>query len=305
MSRTIAALLVGCALLPSTAERRSTTTIVHGWIADDQNRPLTTITPADLEVFVDGQPAPIESIRARGSLSLSVVIDTSRSVRWDRDALGEQLLVLHEALRPGDRLRLSTVGGRAFDTPFRAGVPDVKRDVRRALDQGNDDGYGATPLWDALHDAVTVLAREPAPRAILLLSDGRSTGNHHGLVEIADYAMAHDVLVYVIARNTAQRIRQSRESAVLVQPAAPIEVMAIYTGGHLYTYPEGQREAAALLFSELAAQLTALHAFAFTSPIRDGQPHELRVVPTRPGYRARAPQAFVAPPVNSRRVPLV
>ena len=51
-----------------------------------------TITPADLEVFVDGQPAPIESIRARGSLSLSVVIDTSRSVRWDRDGLGEQLL---------------------------------------------------------------------------------------------------------------------------------------------------------------------------------------------------------------------
>ena len=95
---------------------------------------------------------------------------------------------------------------------------------------------------------------------------------------------------------TVRRLRQSRESAVLVQPAAPIEVMAIYTGGHLYTYPEGQREAAALLFSELAAQLTALHAFAFTSPIRDGQPHELRVVPTRPGYRARAPQAFVAPP---------
>jgi hypothetical protein len=189
-------------------------------------------------MYVDEQRAPVESIRARGSLSLAVVLDTSRTVRWDRDALGEQLLALDEGLRPDDRLRLSTVGGRAFSTPFLADIPDLKRDVRRALDQGNDDGYGATPLWDALHDAITVLAQEPPPRAILLLTDGRSTGNRHGLVEIADYAMEHHVLVHVIVRNTAQRIRQSRDSAVLVQPAAPIGTMTIYTGGNLYTYPE-------------------------------------------------------------------
>jgi hypothetical protein len=296
MTRTFTALLVGLALLPSAGDRRSTTTTVYGWLADDQNRPLPAINAADVEMFVDEQRAPIESIRARGSLSLAVLLDTSRTVRWDRDGLGEQLLALQKTLRPGDRLRLSTVGGRAFSTPFRAEVPDLKRDVRRALDQGDDDGYGATPLWDALHDAITVLAREPEPRAILLLSDGRATGNRHGLVEIADYAMAHHVLVHVIVRHAAQRIRQSAESAVLVQPAAPIEVMAIYTGGNLYTYPEAQREVAELLFAGLGRQLSALHAFTFASPVRDGQPHTLRVVPTRPGYRARAPQAFVAPP---------
>lgn len=296
MTRTIAGLLLGFALLPSTDARRSTTTTVYGWVADDQNQPLPAVTAADVEMFVDGQRAPIESIRARGSLSLAVVIDTSRTVQWDRDALGEQLLALHKMLKPGDRLRLSTVGGRPFITPFRTEIPDLVRDVRRALDQGNDDGYGATPLWDALHDAVTVLAGEPAPRAVLLLSDGRATGNRHGLVEIADYAMEHYVLVHVIVRNAAQRIRQSAESVVLVQPAVPIEVMATYTGGNLYTYPEAQRDVAGLLFAGLGRQLSALHAFTFASPIRDGEPHTLRVVPTRSGYRARAPQAFVAPP---------
>lgn len=296
MTRTIAGLLVGLALLPSTGERRSTTTTVYGWVADDQNRPLPAITAADVEMFVDEQRAVIESIRARGSLSLAVVLDTSRTVRWDREALGDELLALHKALKPGDRLRLSTVGGRPFSTPFRTGIPDLKRDVRRALDQGNGDGYGATPLWDALHAAVTLLAAEPAPRAVLLLSDGRATGNRHGLVDVADYAMEQHVLVHVIVRNAAQRIRQSPDRAVLVQPAAPIDVMATYTGGNLYTYPEAQREVAGLLFAGLGHQLSALHAFTFASPIRDGQPHTLRVVPTRPGYRARAPQAFVAPP---------
>lgn len=296
MTRTIAILLAALALLPPAGGPRNATSTVYGWIADDQNRPVATLTADDLEMFVDEQRAPIASVKPRGSLSLAVVLDTSRSVLWDRDALGDQLLAFYTALKPDDRVMLSTVGGRAFSTPFRAGIPDLKADVRRALDQGNDDGYAATPLWDALRDAVTSLAREPAPRAILLLSDGRSTGNRHGLVEIADYAMEHSVLVYVIARNTAQRIRQSPQTAVLVQPAAPIEAMTIYTGGYLYTYPEGQREAAALLFSGLGQQLSTLHAFAFTSPVRDGQPHTLRVVPTRDGYRARAPQAFVAPP---------
>ena len=152
MTRTIAGLLVGLALLPSTGEHRSPTTTVYGWVADDQNRPLPAITAADVEMFVDEQRAVIESIRARGSLSLAVVLDTSRTVRWDRDALGEELLALHKALQPGDRLRLSTVGGRPFSTPFRTEIPDLKRDVRRALDQSNGDGYGATPLWDALRE---------------------------------------------------------------------------------------------------------------------------------------------------------
>lgn len=295
MTRILTSLVVVLALAPSSGDRRSPASTVHGWLADDLNQPMTTVTVADVEMFVDERRAALESIRARGSLTLAVVLDTSRSVRWDRDALGEQFLALGKALRPDDRIRLATVGGRPFRTPFRPAVSGFDGDLPRALDQGNDDGYGSTPLWDALHDTVTALANEPAPRAILLLSDGRATGNRYGLVEIADYAMEQDVLVYVIARNTAQQIRQSPGKAVLVQPAAPIEAMAMFTGGSLYTYPEGQREAAVLLFSGLGRQLSALHAFTFTSPVRDGLPHKLRVVPTRPGHRARAPQAFVAP----------
>lgn len=195
MTRTIALLLAALPLLPPASEPRDATTTVYGWIADDQNRPVATLTADDLEMFVDVQQAPVESVRPRGSLSLAIVLDTSRSVLWDRDALGDQLRALHTALKPADRVMLSTVGGRPFHTPFRAGIPDLKADVRRALDQGNDDGYGSTPLWDALHDAVTSLAAEPPPRAILLLSDGRATGNRHGLVEIADHAMEHSVLI--------------------------------------------------------------------------------------------------------------
>ena len=301
-------LAAGMALLPGASPPAETPIAIHGWVTDEHRRPVAGIGRDEVEILVNGAPVPVEAVSPPShGLSLVLVLDTSRSVRWDREDLARQLTAFAEALGPRDRILLSTVGGRQVTLPFRSARTDWRADVRGALDLDDDEGYGASPLWDRLHDAVTILAKEPAPRAVLLLSDGRATGNRHGLADVAEYAMVHGVSVYVLAKHASQRIRQSGGTsvrteaapslmAVLVQPTAPLEAVAIYTGGQVFVYPDRQPQAAQLLFSTLAGGLGALQAFTFIPPFHDGATHQIEIRLKRPRHRVHAPAAFLAPP---------
>jgi hypothetical protein len=80
-------------------------------------------------------------------------------------------------LKPGDQLRLWFLTerrrltrpfvGHEFETLWadvivKASVPDAER-------------FGASPLWDNLDAVVRAVAQDPGRRAILVLTDGRST----------------------------------------------------------------------------------------------------------------------------------
>jgi hypothetical protein len=268
---------------------------VHGWVADENGRPVSKMAASDIEILVDGAPVAVQAVAPRSpGLALVVLIDKSRTVNWDEGDLARHLEHFRAQLDPADRLMVVTTGGRPFRLPFQSASVEWRREVQRAANLAYDEGYGASPIWDAVHNAATLLSMEPPPRSVLLLTDGRASGNRYGLVEVASYSLEYAVTVNVIAKSATQRIWQGGNRAVLVRPAAALSSLAEYTGGQISPYPEN-KEAATRLFSELAAGLKALHAFRFIPPHQDGAPHTLEIRVKMPHHRIHAPVAFRAP----------
>ncbi|HJR61439.1 MAG TPA: VWA domain-containing protein [Vicinamibacterales bacterium] len=288
-----ATLLAIAAGLPHAGGRPAVPRVtVHAWVENERGLPASDLQLEEFEVLVDRAAVPLEAVVPRRAMSVVVLLDTSRTVPWSTQTLPRHLGQFAAALPPDDRLMLATVGGRSTALPFQPAKHDLQSAIRQALN--HEEGYGNTPIWDALHDAVTLLAREPPPRAVLLLTDGRATGNRYGLAESADHAMANDVSVTVVAKHIGRQILQGEKTAVLVQPWAPLEAVTRYTGGQFFTYPERQEEAAVTLFQGAAASLRGLHAFGFTPVQRNGAAHRLEIRSKRPGRIVHAPLAFVA-----------
>jgi hypothetical protein len=272
---------------------------VHGWVADENGRPVPALAASDIDILVDDAPVAVQAVEGRSpGLSLVVLIDKSRTVDWDEGDLARRLDRFRAQLDPADRLMLATTGGRPFSQLFQSAAVEWRREVRRAANLAYDEGYGASPIWDALHNAVTLLSAEPAPRSVLLLTDGRATGNRHGFLDVASYSLEYAVSVNVIAKSATQRISQGGNRAVLVQPAATLGRLAAYTGGQISPYPENQEEVADRVFGDLAAGLKGLHAFSFVPPRQDGAPHKLEIRVKLPRHRVHAPVAFRAPPAG-------
>jgi hypothetical protein len=60
------------------------------------------------------------------------------------------------------------------------------------------DWTGASPIWDAVVSTATLLASQPPPRAIVLVTDGRATGNRWSMADAALEAAAQGVAVHVM-----------------------------------------------------------------------------------------------------------
>jgi hypothetical protein len=279
--------------------------LVHAWIENERGQPAADLRIEDFEVYVDGVTVPLQSLSpSRTSASVIVLLDTSRTVRWNAQRLAGHIGEFAASLAPHDELMIATFGGHDQFRAFKPAGQYERDEVLGAIEVRGDRGYGASPIWDSLHQAVTLLAGRRPPRSIVLLTDGRATGNRHSLAEAADHAMANDVAVNVIAKHSARQIRQSgapagsatgpASIAVLVQPSAPLKGFASYTGGQFFTYPELPEAEATTIFSFTASAVRGLHAFVFTPSSRDGAAHRLGIRSRRPGFKVHAPLAFVA-----------
>jgi len=167
-------------------------------------------------------------------------------------------------------------------------------------------GLGASPAWDAVDAAVTALESEPGRRAIIMVTDGRSTGNVHSLDETILHAVAADVCVYVVGEAQEQMIRQSETGAARVRPAAFLESMAEMTGGAYAAVfgPEPLRPARSdagavkrwvgRVLARLVDDLHSTYTLGFFATAHDGQVHRLEVRVRKPGLTVRARHGYLA-----------
>ena len=135
-------------------------------------------------------------------------------------------------LSPPDRVRIGTIARTLrFSPEFSADRAVLGQVARELLDVPRDERFGPTPLWDAVDAAITALESEPGHRAIVLLTDGLSTGNHHSLSTVIDRAVDANVSVSIIAE--AWRIRSGRGFALRDSTNAPWKRMTRPQGGTL------------------------------------------------------------------------
>ena len=244
----------------------------------DSGAAVSNLTAEDCEVWSDGVPVTIQRFsRERGELSLLLLIDASASAieTWDVavDSLTTFIPPINNGLVAnlwsGDRLGLGVFGrqvhlGREFASE-QAAVTLLERDVLRMDDR---ERFGPSPIWDAVDVATDVLAVRPDPRDVILVTDGKATGNRKSLSAVIDHAMESDVAVSVVAQGTFLMPPDVTANA----PAVNLALLANATGGLVIA---GGTQTS--LFARILNQLHHTYSIGFTPPVLDGAAHRLQV----------------------------
>jgi hypothetical protein len=142
--------------------------------------------------------------------------------KGDRTLLTDAAVALAGALRPDERAWL-----HSFGPEIRIGRTAITREeLALAADAANDGTGGASPLWDALHAAVRSIDGD-GRRAIIVVTDGRTTGNTLSFAEILRRLEQAGVPVFFLC---AERPKQ----ASVADPSVRLRRIAAATGGQYY-----------------------------------------------------------------------
>lgn len=142
-------------------------------LVSDGGRPVEGLTAADFELTDAGVPQQVDSAVMAGRVAISLVLDTSLSVRVP--AYEKTLTTCAELLKllqPADRIGLITFSDRVTVVVPPTGDLDF---VRRGLDSARRFGAGAVPrsaVWDAVFAGASLVAEGSGRPLVLLVSDG-------------------------------------------------------------------------------------------------------------------------------------
>jgi uncharacterized protein with von Willebrand factor type A (vWA) domain len=164
------------------------------------------------------------------ALRIVLLVDTSDSMtsrnpfrRGDRTLLTDAAVALATALRPDEAVSVDT-----FGPAINVSQAMLRREeIVPAADALNDRTGGASPLWDALDAAVHSLDGVTTRRAIVVVTDGRTTGNNLSFAEIRLRLQQARVPVFFIC---AERPKQAR----IADPSVRLREIATATGGQYY-----------------------------------------------------------------------
>jgi VWFA-related protein len=296
----LAGLIVACLATP---DWQAPTVIVDVGVDDDNGRPVMNLRQGDFEILIDGAPRPIASFSAETRpLAVAMLVDVTASMSrvslTDDDRFRRTLETFIRELRTGDRATLGRIsGGSTRMGPLSGESVALFRDVSDVLTVPDTDRFGPSPLWDALDQASEQVSKETGSRAVVLWTDGRSTGNHVGLADVIDRATAGGVSIHLIIEDYSSGGLTLRRGKNEPSPCARGAALIAATGGtcQLNTL-EGNGYFNEPPIPEVRRVLDALHR-RFTIGFQadpDGQPHALEVRVKRSGLRVRAPTRIPA-----------
>lgn len=158
-------------------------------------------------------------------LDIVLMVDVSHSVthagyfKTDRTLVLDAAISMASVLTPPDRLRLGTFGQTITVTPA---LEIDAAQIAGAAGALNTVG-GPSPLWDALVAAAAALTPSAHRQAIVVITDGRSTGNRLGFQEVLQRLERAGVRVCVLALDLTRRPGPD--------PAVRLRQIAERTGG--------------------------------------------------------------------------
>jgi len=153
-------------------------------------------------VFLAGQ-AP----RPHPPLDVVLLVDVSTSmtravITRDRTLLQDAASALAASLQPGDGARVGTFGSEI--TLDAARLRDAAA-VQSAAEALASRTGGASPIWDALIAAVSSFGDAPGRRGIVLVTDGKSTGNRAGFTEALERVQRAGIPMFVVVVDKGGR----------------------------------------------------------------------------------------------------
>ena len=269
-------------------------TSVIATVTDKDGRLVQDLPQDAFEVFEDGVRQTITQFtRDRVPIGLGLLLDVSDSMYGRRihDAHAAVERFLFELLDPADEFFLLTFNHAP--KPL-TGWTRTHEDVQHALAAIRPSG--GTAIYDAIVDALPLIAHRSRQRAALLvISDGADTASTANLRDVRSALLRSDAFVYAIAIDSPDR--------------TPINTRVNAQALREITSESGGRTEVVQNSSDLddttariAEELNSQYMLGFTSPRgADGQYHSLRVRVTSGEYRVRARNGYVATPVVKRR----
>ncbi len=306
MIRTIARLPVAgfvvalaAALAPVSPEQSATPSIVrmHVAVTDASGAPVAGLTRDDFLVSIDDGPATVEAFDGPASpMSLLFLVDVSRSMPNYTDMKDEIERSIVPAVGAADRVRVGGIANRLQLAPaFSSDPKEIVRTGKDALSFRKEDRTGPTPLWDAMDAAVTALENEQGLRAIILVTDGRSTGNRVGFRSALERAITSGVVVQVLSDARELVIRQTATSFAKVRPDLSLELLTSQTGGLMLEEkkkPEDDRIEPGPLLTRMVKDLRGMYTLGVAAPGPRGSVHRIGVRVGRAGLSVRTRPAF-------------
>lgn len=268
--------------------------VVYVTVFDAARARVAGLRQDEFEVSSDDEAVPIRHFAAHdGAVTAALLVDVSASMHFTNALMDRAVQELAKSMRPGDRIRLGAFAAKMFlGTQIATDGTLVPKQFRQLLLKLEDeDTLGPSPIWDAAWTAAGSLVDTPGPRAVILLTDGRATGNRLALGDLAEGAAAAGVAMHSVVRAMRRMpIHQSGKTAVIVQPQVALARLADYTGG---TCTEAFDE---LPRTSLAAALDDArpgYVLGFAAP-QDGRRHRLTIRVKRPGHVVRARMSYLA-----------
>jgi Ca-activated chloride channel homolog len=267
-------------------------------VTDTTGRYVTGLGADDFLVLEDARPQDVVFFsRAATPMAVSLLIDTSGSMRRDLPLAKDAAWQFIRRLRPGDLAQVAE-----FDRQMR--VLQSFTDDRQALERAVSRVRlgGATSLYNAVYVALDLFRTLPMPQedevrrdVIVLLSDGADTSSLIEFDQMIEAARRSHVVVYAIGLG----LTAPRGPAPQTHPTFALRRLAQDTGGRMLDARSGQD--LSQVYEQIAEELGSQYVLAYMSnqPATSRTWRAISVRLNQPGLQARTRTGYYATPPGS------
>jgi len=278
------------------------TVYVPATVTDASGRFVRTLTQDDFQIRDNGRLQEIAIFdREYQTVSAVVLLDASASMlpAFDRVLSVANDFVVR--LMPGDQARIGSFAEDIRVSPDFTGDRDALLAV--FANEFNVRIGRRTRLWDAMHEAIGLLARADGRRVVIVVTDGVDTWSSKTFDDVNDLARRHNVAVFAVRvthgnRLAAQRLELMRgpdgsgPGQLRPEPRNTFAGLARDTGGGYVTVEADWVHQAPV--TDIMLDLHSAYLLGFTPESLDGKVHELSVTVRGRNLRVKARRTYLA-----------
>lgn len=267
-------------------------------VTSRDGRFLGELQADQFEVEIDDKPVPIASCSEGDPVTAALLIDASGSMSFMR--LENVVRELPDVFRPADVASVGWFGKAIVTGTTFSREPAMFDAAARDLAKSQHERYAPSPLWDALNAALTTLDAREGRRAVIVVSDGRASGDVIPYDIVLRHAMTSEISVSFLVPGMPRpgvdvkrpRGRGAAEvnDSDAIKPWERPERLALATGG---TATPSATDVVRMQLRRLLQGLQAEYRLTLTPETHDNRLHPVRVRVKPPGLTVRAPEAII------------
>lgn len=258
------------------------------------------LTRQDFIVTIEDRDVVVEACALNtAAVSVVVMFDITSSSPWpglkpDHQSINDLLLA---QFRATDRVRIASFGQRITMSPeFTTDRTVARRFLKDVLAPPVVERSGPSPIWDAVDAAITTLEPEQGRRAVILITDGKATGNHKDRSDVEHRAAVLGIPVSTIAVGPgAFPVKQTGDETAVVRPGLALEHLAATTGGLAVVMPHGNALPSPMTTVALALRQT--YKLSVTTELAPDRSYSVKIRSGDSSHRVRT-RAWVTGPTT-------